>query len=167
MAVDEREIRCEGTRDVELIVQGVRLKIRAIVLGRNVDGVDVVIGMDVISQLGCVTIACGKEPVMFGKVPCLTAGSEVARCAVTVRLEGKPEKVSEADGEKVGPSGVAVDKGLRTEAEKQTGRSVKVDAAMKLNVGPRRTGDGLGAELCRIEDKDFVAEFDGKKWVVE
>ena len=107
-------------------------------------------------------IACEKEPVMFGKVPCLTAGSEV-----TVGLEERPEKVSEADGKKVGSSWVAVDKGLRTEAEKQTGRSVKVDAAMKLNVGPRRTGDGLGAEPCRIEDKDFAAEFDGKKWVVE
>ena len=148
---------------MELIVQGVRLTVRAIVFGRIVDGVDVVMGMDAISQLVGVTIACGKEPVMFGKVPCLTAGSEVARCAVTVGLEGKPEKVSEADGEKVGPSEIAVDKGLRTGAEKQTGRSVKVDAAMKLNVGPR-TGDGLGVESCRIENKDFVAEFDGKKW---
>ena len=43
-------------------------------------------------------IACGKEPVMFGKVPCLTAGSEVSRCAVTVGLEGKPGKMSEANG---------------------------------------------------------------------
>ena len=160
MAVDGREIRC--TRDVKLIVQGVRLSVRAIVLRRIIDGVDVVMGMDAISQLSGVTIACGKEPVMFGKLPCLTAGSEV-----TVGLEERPEKVSEADGKKVGSSWVAVDKGLRTEAEKQTGRSVKVDAAMKLNVGPRRTGDGLGAEPCRIEDKDFVAEFDGKKWIVE
>ena len=44
---------------------------------------------------------------------------------------------------------------------------MKVDAAIKLNVGPWRTGNELGAEPCRIEDKDFVAEFDGKKWVVE
>ena len=44
---------------------------------------------------------------------------------------------------------------------------MKVDAVMKLNVGLKRTGDGLGAEPCRIENKDFVAEFDGKKWVVE
>ena len=69
---------------MELIVQGVRLSVRAIVLGRIVDGVDVVMGMDAISQLGGVMIACGKGPVMFGKVPYLTAGSEVARCAVTV-----------------------------------------------------------------------------------
>ena len=44
---------------------------------------------------------------------------------------------------------------------------MKVDAAIKLNAGPRRTGDGLEAEPCRIEDKDFIVEFDGKKWVVE
>ena len=37
--------------------------------------------------------------------------------------------------------------------------------AIKLNAGPRRADDGLGAEPCRIEDKDFVAEFDGKKYV--
>ena len=52
VAVDGREIRCEGTRDVELIVQGVRLRVRAIVLGRIVDGVDIVMGMDAIRQLG-------------------------------------------------------------------------------------------------------------------
>ena len=77
----------------------------------------------------------------------------MARCAVTVGLEGKPEKVSETDGEKVGPLGVAVDKGLRTRAEKQTGRSVKVDAARKLNVGQRRTGDGLGVSHAGLRIK--------------
>ena len=102
VAVDGREIRCEGTRDVELIVQGVRLSVRAIVFGRIVDGVDIVLGRNAISRLGGVTVACGKEAVMFGKVPCLTTGSEVARCDVTVGLEGKPEKISEADWEKVG-----------------------------------------------------------------
>ena len=165
VAVDGREIRCEGTRDVELVVRGVRLSVNAIVLGSIADGVDIVMGMNAISQLGGVMIACGKEPVIFGKVPCLTARSEVVRCAVTVGLEGKPEKISEANGEKVEPAGTAVGKGLKTGAEKQTGWRVKVDV-MKLNVGPKRTGDGWGAEPCRIEDKDFVVEFDGKKWIV-
>ena len=75
--------------------------------------------------------------------------------------------MSEANGEKVGPAGVAIDKELKIGAEKQTCRNVGVDAAMKLNVGLRRTGNGLGAEPCRIEDQDFVAKFDDKKWVVE
>ena len=96
-------------RDMELKVQGVRLSVRAIVLGRIVDCIDIVMGMDTISQLGGVMIAFGNKPVMFGKVLCLTTRSEVAPCAVTVGLEGKLEKISE--GRKSGLQGQLLTKG--------------------------------------------------------
>lgn len=91
----------------------------------------------------------------------------MACCAATVELERKPEKMTEANGEKVRPAVAAVDNGLRAKAKKKTGNDIMVDDAMKRNAGLRRTGDELKAEPCRVEDKDFVAEFDGMKWVVE
>lgn len=85
-AVDGRVIVCEGEGSVELTVQGIHLTVKAIILGRLVDGIDMVLGMDVINSLGGVAIMVG-EPVMFGEVMkkcCVPVRSEAAHCAVMV-----------------------------------------------------------------------------------
>ena len=113
MAVDGREIVCEGEGNVELTVQGIHLSVKAIILGRLVDGVDVVLGMDAINQLGGVVIADG-EPVIFGKVRkkcCLPVRSEGAQCAVMVEKQ-KSVKSDLATGTH---DTNIVDKELRTE----------------------------------------------------
>ena len=126
VSVDGGEIKCEGTRNIELTVQGVRLRLRVMVLRKVLDGIDVVMGMDAISQLGGVTIADGREPITFGKELCLIAGSRVAG-AVTVG-----------------------------------------SATMETDVAKcRSVVAAVATESFRIEDKDFIADFDGEKWVVE
>lgn len=46
--VDHSEVECRGCSDVEVVVRGMRLRLRAIVINHMVDGIDVVIGMDTI-----------------------------------------------------------------------------------------------------------------------
>ena len=96
-AVDGRDIKCKGARQVEIKVRGVRVKVEAILMNRIIDGIDVIIGMDVINEMRGVTIK--EAEVKFGDV----------HCAVAVH---------------------------------------------RLNV-------------CKIEDKDFEANFDGEKWTVK
>ena len=96
-AVDGRDIKCKRARQVEIKVRGVQVKVEAILMNRIIDGIDVIIGMDVINEMGGVTIKEAEEK--FGDV----------HCAV---------------------------------------------AAHRLNV-------------CKIEDKDFEANFDGEKWMVK
>ena len=96
-AVDGRDIKCKGIRQVEIKVHGVQVKVEAILMNRIIDGIDVIIGMDIINEMGGVTIK--ESGVMF----------EDVHCAV---------------------------------------------AAHRLNV-------------CKIEDKDFEANFDGEKWTVK
>lgn len=136
VAVDGREIVCEGERNVELMVQGIQLGVKAIILRKLIDGIDVVLGMDVISQLGGVVIGSGENPVMFGEVTkcCLPAVSavELSRCATTV----EKQKKERTTGEKGRSIGVVLDKERKTEP-------------------------------CKIDDKDFTAVFDGKRWEVE
>ena len=95
--VDGRDIKCKGARKVEIKVRGVRVKVEAILMNRIIDGIDVIIGMDVINEMGGVTIK--EAEVKFGDV----------HSAV---------------------------------------------AAHRLNV-------------CKIEDKDFEANFDGEKWTAK
>ena len=96
-AVDGRDIKCKGARQVEIKVRGVRVKVEVILMNRIIDRIDVMIGMDVINEMGGVTIK--EAEVKFGDV----------HCAV---------------------------------------------AAHRLNV-------------CKIEDKDFEANFNGEKWTVK
>ena len=96
-AIDGRDIKCKGAWQVEIKARGVRVKVEVILMNRIIDGIDIIIGMDVINEMGGVTIK--KAEVKFGDV----------HCAV---------------------------------------------AAHRLNV-------------CKIEDKDFEANFDGEKWMVK
>ena len=82
---------------MEIKVRGVQVKVEVILMNRIIDGIDIIIGMDVINEMGGVTIK--KAAVKFRDV----------HYAV---------------------------------------------AAHRLNV-------------CKIEDKDFEANFDGEKWRVK
>lgn len=63
-AVDGREVKCNGTSIVRLMVRGMSLTIQAIVINKIVTGVDVVLGMDAIARLGGVTVY--RNSVRFG-----------------------------------------------------------------------------------------------------
>ena len=65
-AVDGRDIKCKGARQVEIKIRGVRVKVEAILMNRNIDGIDVIIKMDVINEMGGVTIK--EAEVKFGDV---------------------------------------------------------------------------------------------------
>lgn len=60
MTVDGKEIECDGTREINLTLQGIWLKTKVIVLSKRIDGINIIIGMDVISQLGGVMIGDGR-----------------------------------------------------------------------------------------------------------
>lgn len=66
VAVDGREIACDGEMNVELTVQGRRLTVKAIRLRNLIEGVDVVLGMDVISRMGGVVVGEAGNYVTFG-----------------------------------------------------------------------------------------------------
>lgn len=136
VTVDGREIGCEGTKEVELTVQGTRLRLKVIVLAEVINGIDVVVGMDVISQLGGVMIRNGG--VTFGKASesCSQVERGEVQCAVAVAEVGLEGSCKSAEPE-----------GLK-----------KLES---------KTAVGQKADLCKIVDKDFIAEFDGTKWVVE
>lgn len=46
--------------EVQLTVQNVRVRVMVLVLEKVIDGIDVVMGMDVIGELGEVTLVKGK-----------------------------------------------------------------------------------------------------------
>ena len=62
-AVDGRDIKCKGARQVEIKIRGVLVKVEAILMNRIIDRIDVIIGMDVINEMGGVTIK--KAEVKF------------------------------------------------------------------------------------------------------
>ena len=70
-AVDGRDIKYKGTRQVEIKVRGVRVKVEAILMNHIIDGIDIMIGMDVINEMGGMTIK--KAEVKFGDVHCAVA----------------------------------------------------------------------------------------------
>ena len=73
-AFDGRIVDCQGTSIVDLEVNGISLKINAVVLDDIVNNIDVVMGMEVIDQLGGVKI--DKNGIQFGSnqpSQCLTA----------------------------------------------------------------------------------------------
>ena len=75
-AFDGREVECRGISWVDLEVAGRLVGVRAVVVDSIVDGVDVVLGMEVIDQLGGVLVAGSK--VQFGGEQCLVAARSVS-----------------------------------------------------------------------------------------
>ena len=60
-AFDGRELQCREPSWVEMEVDGVFVKVKAIVTDSIIEDVDVVMGMDAINQLGGVTVGQGKS----------------------------------------------------------------------------------------------------------
>lgn len=114
-AFDNREVECRGVSWLDLVVAGTHVKVYAVVVDNIVDGVDVVLGMDVIDRLGGVMVTRFK--VQFGEHFGEGHSFPVLAAAKTVPVQESCKKEEE--------------------------------------------------ELCKIEDKDFKANFDGKNWTVE
>ena len=72
-AVDGREVKCLGETTAEVIVRGIPIVLRALVVDHLVGGVDVVLGMKAINQLGGGTFKDGQ--VTFGR--CSATGMAV------------------------------------------------------------------------------------------
>ena len=66
-----REVKCLGVSLLELEVAGITVWVHAVINDSLVDGVDIILGMDVINQLGGVTVRWSK--VQFGVVQCSVA----------------------------------------------------------------------------------------------
>lgn len=111
VTVDGNRIDCLGTGYVDIVVGGVCMTIACIVMGSVIEGVDIVVGMDVIGRMGGVRIGSSGNSVVFGNV-----GVECAGVSASENAKVRTDEVTTA---------------------------------------------------CSIADKDFVAEFDGEKWVVE
>ena len=73
-AVDGRDIKCKGARQGEIKIRGVRIKVEAILMNRIIDGIDVIIGMDVIHEIGGVTIKKAEVILEMYTVPWLPIG---------------------------------------------------------------------------------------------
>ena len=56
---------------MEIKVCGVRVKVKAILMNHIIDGIDIIIGMDIINEMGGVTIK--KAEVTFEDVHCAVA----------------------------------------------------------------------------------------------
>lgn len=70
-AFDGREVKCKGKCWTELVVGEKHLEVEVVVIDEIVNGVDMVLGMDVIELLGGVTVS--KGTVRFGAGHCLAA----------------------------------------------------------------------------------------------
>ena len=68
-AFNGSQIMCRGTGEVEIVVDGVSVVVVAVVSDQLVDGIDVVLGIDVIDELGGVTV--GRGLVYFGALKTL------------------------------------------------------------------------------------------------
>lgn len=67
-AVDGTEVESRGSSDVEMVVQGIRLRLYAIVIDYIVDKIDMVMGLDAFVRLGGVTL--NEAGVTFSDVGC-------------------------------------------------------------------------------------------------
>ena len=73
-AFDGRKVRCGGERPMNLEVRGTPVEVGAVVIEHLVGDLDVVLGMDVIKQLGGVMVR--NDGVEFGLGRCLMARNE-------------------------------------------------------------------------------------------
>ena len=71
VAFDGRQVRCCGMSRIKLNVAKKLVEVSAVVVDEVVEGIDVVMGIDVIDQLGGVTVYRGT--VSFGEAMCLAA----------------------------------------------------------------------------------------------
>ena len=87
VAFDGRQVKCSGTCLVKLVVAERQVEVCAIVVDEVVEGIDVVMGIDIIDQLGGVAVC--KGTVRFGGDMCLASVSpesaESSMCEINDR----------------------------------------------------------------------------------
>lgn len=74
VAFDGSRVKCRGRQELRIDVEGVPVRVDAIVAESILSDIDLVLGMDAIARLGGVSVRCG-EKVEFG-VQCCGAGAE-------------------------------------------------------------------------------------------
>ena len=92
-AFDGRAVECHGFSNVQLVVDGMAISVTAVVVEALVAGVDVVLGMDVIEQLGGVTVR--KCKAQFGGGTCMVANK--VSTAEESTLPGKLIRIDDKD----------------------------------------------------------------------
>ena len=92
-AFDGRKARCGGERPVNLEVGGTPVEVNAVAIERLIGDLDVVLGMDVIEQLGGVMVR--NDGVDFGVGQCLMARNEGYRAVTEREGPGGPQRVQD------------------------------------------------------------------------
>ena len=87
VAFDGRQVKCHGTCCIRLQVAENPVEVHAVVVDKVVEGIDVVMGMDVIDQLGGVTVC--KRTVRFGEGVCLAASKPMSARNSTCVIDDK------------------------------------------------------------------------------
>ena len=87
VAFDGRQVKCSGTCLVKLVVAERQIEVCAVVVDEVVEGIDVVMGIDIIDQLGGVAVC--KGTVRFGGDMCLVSvgpeSAESSTCEINDR----------------------------------------------------------------------------------
>ena len=94
---DGRKVNCKGTHWMDLEVGKMPVKVKAIVADSIIEGIDIVMGLDIINQLGGVTVASGD--VKFGNSTCLVVSQYGlnSRQGVTEKAESKKCIIEDKD----------------------------------------------------------------------
>ena len=102
-AFDGRKVRCDRERPVNLEVGGTPVEVSAVAIEHLVGDLDVVLGMDVIEQLGGAMVR--NDGVDFGMGRCLMARNEGYRAVTEREGLGGPQQVEDPAGALHGDDG--------------------------------------------------------------
>ena len=95
-AFDGRKVRYGGERPVNLEVGGTPVEVSAVAIKHVVGDLDIILGMDVIEQLGGVMVR--SNGVDFGVGQCLMARNEGCRAASEREEPGGPQQIEDLAG---------------------------------------------------------------------
>ena len=95
-AFDGRKVRCGGERPVDLEVGGTPVEVSAVAIEHLVRDLDVILGMDVIEQLGDVMVR--NDGVDFGVGRCLMARNEGYRAVTEREGPGGAQQIEDPAG---------------------------------------------------------------------
>ena len=167
-AFDGRKVRCGRERPVNLEVGGTPVEVSAVAIKHLVGDLDVVLGMDVIEQLGGVTIR--SNGVDFGARQCLMARIEGCRAVSKREGPGGPQQIEDPAGALQGDDGEAAeictieDKDFRAKFD---GQGWTVTYLFKGDQGPILTNNVscYDRDLSSCKKEEFEREVD--RWVEE
>ena len=141
VSADGRRVKCAGTANVELRVYGKVVTADCVVVHQLFEGVDAVLGMDVLTRMGGITI--GSDGVRLAD--CQDDGRD--DCVHADNLDGRRSRDTCAEKfeklHRVGDELVCEERAAR--------------------IGGEAT---VAASPMAVENQDFSAHFDGSKWTV-